>query len=53
MLLSEGVGMSGALPIQSQCPELNRGKGGEGEGVCVCSVERSGRGHRTTCVTSS
>ena len=32
--------MSGALPLQSQGPEhlwsleLNRGKGGEGEGVC-------------------
>ena len=42
-LSSEGVGMSGALPLQSQGPEhlwsleLNRGKGGEGEGVCVFS----------------
>ena len=40
-LSSEGIGMSGALPLQSQGPEhlwsleLNRGKGGEGEGVCL------------------
>ena len=41
---SVGVGMSSvALPLQSQGPEhlwsleLNRGKGGEGEGVCVFS----------------
>ena len=50
---SEGVGMSGALlvsrgqtsalPLQSQGPEhlwsfeLNRGKGGEGEGACLFS----------------
>ena len=40
-LSSEGVGMSGVLPLQSQGPdhlwrlELNRGKGSEGEGVCL------------------
>ena len=39
----QSLGMEGSLPLQSQGPEhlwnleLNRGKGGEGEGVCVFS----------------